>query len=335
MIDGKLPRATVRRMSMPQTPDDQPERRETEASSGEAPLAGDGRSEPGVPAVGPGKDTPPTAQTGDQPQPRRRRRRRRRRPRLEPAGASSAAVPAETSAAQPQAPDQPTAPEGALAATPTPAAGMPSRKRRRRRRRRRPAAEGSAAPAAAGAPGAAASGAALQPSAATERKEPRRGRASRRRDGPHRTSRERDDRREPSSGPRADADRGPRDTRDKRAARRPTDRPRHRDRDDARNKPAPKLHRLEAIVDRGFEDLPDPATEGTTRRADWTILKRTIVDQRTTRTVSVVYVLCREGVETEFTQLSAARGAVNKIITHPEKLTPSKADHAAGKGAKK
>jgi len=33
--------------------------------------------------------------------------------------------------------------------------------------------------------------------------------------------------------------------------------------------------------------------------------------------------------------LSAARTAVNKSINHPEKLTLSKADHAAARGAKK
>ena len=254
------------------------------------------------------------------------------------------AAPAESSAAPPQAPDQQAAAEGSLAAPaervlpPQPTTSAPPRKRRRRRRR--PPPEGSAAPAAAGEPASDASGAVVQPSAETERKEPRRSRGSHRRDGANRLSREeqpreRDDRRERSSGPRADGDRSARGKRDKRGARGLADRPRHRERDGTRNKPAPKLHSLEAIVDRGFEDVPDPATEGATRRADWTILKRTIADQRTARAVSVIYVLRRDGVETEFAQLSAARAAVNKIITHPEKLTPSKADHAAAKGSKK
>jgi hypothetical protein len=96
-----------------------------------------------------------------------------------------------------------------------------------------------------------------------------------------------------------------------------------------------KLYRLEAIVDRGFEDVADPATEGATRRVDWTIVKRTTADQRSARTVSAIYVLRRDGTETEFAQLSAARAAVHKTIAHPEKLTLSKADHAAAKGAKK
>jgi len=110
---------------------------------------------------------------------------------------------------------------------------------------------------------------------------------------------------------------------------------RERDRNDTRRKPEPKLYRLEAIVDRGFEDVPDPANEGATKRIDWTILKRTTADRNSARTVSAIYVLQRDGVDTEFPQLSAARAAVNKTISHPEKLTPSKSDYAAAKGAKK
>jgi hypothetical protein len=115
----------------------------------------------------------------------------------------------------------------------------------------------------------------------------------------------------------------------------PKERRHRRDRDDFHKKPAPKVYRLEAIVDRGFEDVADPATEGGTRRVDWIILKRTTADQRTARTLSAIYVLQRDGTETEFAHLSAARAAVHKTITHPEKLTLSKADHAAARGAKK
>jgi len=64
------------------------------------------------------------------------------------------------------------------------------------------------------------------------------------------------------------------------------------------------------VVDRGFEEVADPATEGATRRVEWTILKRTTVDQRSQRAVSVVCVLRRDGVDAEFAQLSAARAAV-------------------------
>jgi hypothetical protein len=324
----------------PKTPDGEPEQRATDAPPVDAAHESEGRMEPGAPAAGPAPDMPQIARSADQP---RRRRRRRRRPRLDPAGADRAA-PAESPAAPPQALGHQAAAEGSPtvpaeeAASPQPTPGTPPRKRRRRRRR--PPPEGSAVQAAAGEPTAALSGAAVQPSSTTERKEPRRSRAPRRPDGPHRTSREerpreRNNRREQSSGPRADADRGARGKRDKRSGRGPTDRARHRDREEARNKPAPKLHHLETVVDRGFEDVPDPATEGATRRADWTILKRTTADQRTARAVSMIYVLRRDGVETEFAQLSAARAAVNKVITHPEKMTTSKADHAAARGAKK
>jgi hypothetical protein len=102
-----------------------------------------------------------------------------------------------------------------------------------------------------------------------------------------------------------------------------------------RKKPEPKLYRLEAIVDRGFEDVADPATAGATRGVDWTILKRTTTDQQTARALSAIYVLRRDGTDTEFLHLSTARAAVNKSISPPEKLTLSKADHAAAKGAKK
>jgi hypothetical protein len=115
----------------------------------------------------------------------------------------------------------------------------------------------------------------------------------------------------------------------------PKERRHGQDRDDFRKKPPPKVYRLEAIVDRGFEDVADPATEGGTRRVDWIILKRTTADQRTARALSATYVLQRDGAETEFAHLSAARAAVHKTITHPEKLTLSKADHAAARSGKK
>jgi hypothetical protein len=46
-------------------------------------------------------------------------------------------------------------------------------------------------------------------------------------------------------------------------------------------------------------------------------------------------VLQRDGVDGEFPSLGAARDAVNKTIVHPEKLTRSKAEHAAERGAGK
>src|SRR5438270_1645283 len=45
-------------------------------------------------------------------------------------------------------------------------------------------------------------------------------------------------------------------------------------------KPEPKLYALESVVDRGFEDVPDDSDEGGTRRVHWTIVKRTVADQK-------------------------------------------------------
>jgi hypothetical protein len=68
------------------------------------------------------------------------------------------------------------------------------------------------------------------------------------------------------------------------------------------------------------------------RRVDWTIIKRMVADQQSGKAISAVYVLQRDGVDTEFPNLGAARAAANKTIVHPEKLTLSKAEHAAAKG---
>jgi hypothetical protein len=104
-----------------------------------------------------------------------------------------------------------------------------------------------------------------------------------------------------------------------------------KDRDGFAKKPEPRLYSFESVVDRGFEDVTDEATEGATRRVEWTIVKRTTADQRSARPVSAVYVLRRDGANTEFAQLGAARAAVHKTIVHPEKLTRPKADYPAGK----
>jgi hypothetical protein len=110
------------------------------------------------------------------------------------------------------------------------------------------------------------------------------------------------------------------------------DRYRGRGRDAPPKKPELKLYGLESVVDRGFEDVPDnEASEGATRRVDWTIIKRTVADQKSGKPMSAVYILQREGTEAEFPNLGAARAAVNKTIVHPEKLTMSKAEHAAAK----
>ena len=83
------------------------------------------------------------------------------------------------------------------------------------------------------------------------------------------------------------------------------------------------------MVDRGFEDIEEEGPE--TRRVHWTIVKRTTADQVTRKPVSQNYVLQREGADSEFPTLGAARDAVNKKIVHPEKLTLSKAEHVAAK----
>lgn len=119
------------------------------------------------------------------------------------------------------------------------------------------------------------------------------------------------------AGPRGDRRRGPQD------------RSRGEGRGRARPEPERKLYALEAVVDRGFEDVEE---EGEIRRIPWTILKRTVADQKSGRQMSAVYVLQRDGADQEFPNLGAARGAAHKTIVHPEKLTLSKAEHAAARG---
>ena len=92
-----------------------------------------------------------------------------------------------------------------------------------------------------------------------------------------------------------------------------------------------KLYALESVVDRGFEDVADPSDENATLRIHWTIIKRTVADQKSGKPMSSSYILQREGADSEFPNLGAARLAVNKTIVHPEKLTLSKAEHAAAK----
>jgi hypothetical protein len=149
---------------------------------------------------------------------------------------------------------------------------------------------------------------------------------------PEERPREGEFRKEDSRGPRARDDRAPRENRGPRG---PKDRRPGKDRDGFRKKPEPKLYSVESVVDHGFEEVADANNDGETRRVDWTIVKRMTADQRTARALSAIYVVNRDGVATEFAQLSAARAAVNKTIVHPEKLTKSKADHATAKGAKK
>jgi hypothetical protein len=93
-----------------------------------------------------------------------------------------------------------------------------------------------------------------------------------------------------------------------------------------------KLYSFDSVVDRGFEDVEE---EAETRRVHWTILKRTTADQISRKPVSAVYVVQRDGNDSEFPNLGAARSAVNKTIVHPEKLTRSKEEYAAEKSGKR
>jgi hypothetical protein len=145
-----------------------------------------------------------------------------------------------------------------------------------------------------------------------------------RRDGPRQSGGERGagDRGAGGSDRRTEGRGGPRDRGDR------------RDRDRGGRGAPPrraeqKLYSVDAIVDRGFEDVEEDG--GETRRVHWTIVKRTTADQISRKPVGTVYVVQREGADTEFPTLGTARSAVNKTIVHPEKLTPSKAERAIAK----
>ncbi len=106
---------------------------------------------------------------------------------------------------------------------------------------------------------------------------------------------------------------------------------RGRGRDAGPRRAEQKLYALESMVDRGFEDVAEEGDEGAARRVHWTIVKRSVADQNSGKAMSAAYVLQRDGAETEFPNLGAARAAANKTIVHPEKLTLSKAEHVAAK----
>jgi len=142
------------------------------------------------------------------------------------------------------------------------------------------------------------------------------------------------DRRPREAGPRDAGPRGPGAQGKGRRERGPggfKNQPHGRGHEAPTKRPEPRLATIESTVDHGFEDLVDEANDGATRRVDWTIIKRTVANQRTTKPISAVYVLRRDGVDTEFANLSAARAAVNKKIVHPEKLTRAKADYGSTK----
>jgi hypothetical protein len=88
---------------------------------------------------------------------------------------------------------------------------------------------------------------------------------------------------------------------------------------------------LESVVDRGFDDVAADGEGEAGRRVHWTIVKRSTADQKTGRVTRATYVLQRDGIDTEYPSLGNARAAANKTIVHPEKLTLSKAEHAAAR----
>jgi hypothetical protein len=269
-----------------------------------------GRPRLGLPGFSPPGALSTEAPPAGEPAPKRRRRRRRKGPR--PAGAAAAGEPASAAPGAPPA-------EGDA---PTPGAQPTSTDRPARRRRRRRPREG-------GDPQHAADAGAPADRPSTDRSPTDRPHTAR---PPHergdRPRRERDER------PRGDRDRGERGPRGA-GKRGPKDGRRDGGRDGPRREREQKLYATEAVVDRGFEDVADEAAEGGSRRADWTIVKRTMADLITRKPMSMTYVLKRPDGETEFPNLGAARAAVNKTIVHPEKLTRSKADYAALKGSKK
>jgi hypothetical protein len=241
------------------------------------------------------------------------------------------------------APDTGAAPEGEAVAAAA-AAGASRAERefpRRRQRRRPPPSTGDVRPAADG-PSAAATSRDANP--------PTRGRGRYRRSGedrsreappqheragerrPHGADRPRSDREVSSPGHRARDDRRPRDRAGGAGGARDGQR---RGREAGLRRVEQKLYALESMVDRGFEDVPDEAEEDSTRRVQWAIVKRTVADQNSGKAMSTSYVLQREGGETEFANLGAARAAANKTIVHPEKLTMSKAEHAAAKASER
>jgi len=221
---------------------------------------------------------------------------------------------------------------------PVPPAIRELRARRRRRRKPSEARNGTAAQmqnSAAGGEGAGSGGAVGAPRQDTSRpRQQRRHRTApgdapagdrppREDRGPRRGSRDRPDR-QGDRGPPGDRREGRRDggSRDRRGG------SPGRGRDAPPRKVERKLYHIDSVVDRGFEDVEE---DGDTRRVHWTILKRTTADQISRKALSAVYVLQRDGADTEFPSLGAARDTVNKKIVHPEKLTRSKAEYAAEK----
>jgi len=239
-----------------------------------------------------------------------RARRRRRRPPISAPGDRPETATGEA-APGPEPGEVPTRPLGT----------RPPRSRNRRRRR--PAVASAGTPAASdGADGAAAPS--ERPAGRRDRDQRGRARPADRPPGPDQHSRGPRDRDRRDGGARSDQ-RG-----DQRGRGRGG--PPGRDRGPPGRKIERKLYSFDSVVDRGFDDVEE---EAGTRRVHWTILKRTTADQISRKPVSAVYVLQRDGNDSEFPNLGAARSAVNKTIIHPEKLTRSKEEYAAEKSGKR
>jgi hypothetical protein len=350
--EARRPRHRRRRRRRPQ-PIAAPGQESGEAQPGAAestasydrPLdegGGGGEAQAGVtsPAADPiAVESAQAAPLGESRQPRPPRRRRRRRGPLRDAGSQPPVMSEDAGSGEgPVAGDQDSSAAGGEESqtlrSHAPDTAAPERPRTRTRRRRPPRAglvpggeirEGSDA----------ATSAAPGPSAPQARRR-RTGEWQNRpqNDAGPRESAARDgglqERRGPGSG-RANEDRG-RGPRGRAGGDRGSrDRRQGRGRDAPQKRIEQKLYALESVVDRGFEDVTDESDENTSRRIHWTIIKRTVADQKSGKPMSAVYVLQREGVESEFPNLGAARLAVNKTIVHPEKLTLSKAEHVAAK----
>ena len=298
---------------MPHSSDD-PSSDRIDAESPSAPSPEGVASEPTSPS-----EVNPAAGSSEPTRPFRRRRRRRRPPR--PAHPAEAVAPPQNQTERPATAED-SGESGDLAATPPPEGG-PRRRRRRRRRPPRPA-EASAAEADKTVTPSAAEG--TPAGVPRNRSVPHRGARSR-----GASNRRRGDGQPSERRPAGDSRRAPDRRRRGKGSPSRNDRRQERDRAPPRKKPEPRLYALEAIVDRGFEDLVDAAEDNLTRRVHWTIIKRTVADQESGKPISATYVLKRDGVDTEFPGLGAARAAANKTIVHPEKLTLSKAEHAAAK----
>ena len=330
----------------------QPPRRRRRHRHRRPPLAEAGQT-PAVADEFQSGETPPASETaqhepvgaeGPKPAPHRRRRRRRRPPHgvSQEEGVSQEGV---STVEKTGLPDSATATLGAAPTLPEPSARAAGELARPRRRRRRPPhrteptgpdlgnqnpsesealTEGTSqsAPGAGGRPPTGPRRHRRPGGTAEQEARPRRRGPWQPRD---------DDMRRGTAGARSPEQRDPGSDARGRRDRGSRGRPPGRGREAPQRKPEQKLYALESIVDRGFEDIIDDTDERGTRRVHWTIIKRTVADQKSGKPMSAAYVLQREGVEAEFPNLGAARAAVNKTIVHPEKLTLSKAEHVAAK----